>query len=119
MADSLTLMSLQFFCNSAQQTVLRLKRHGNLIAHRLGRGDDELKLPPREVRQADVVDFAGLYRLIEKQSVFLPRCVHVGSVQLIEVDRLNPSWQRDAFSARWRWRRDNPTALTSGLPPNE
>jgi hypothetical protein len=35
------------------------------------------------------VDFAGLYRLIEKRQRFLHRRVHVGSMQLIEVDRLN------------------------------
>jgi hypothetical protein len=35
---------------AGQQAVLRLKRHGNLHAHCLGRRDYELKLAPREVR---------------------------------------------------------------------
>ena len=66
-----------------------LKRHRRLDAHCLGRGDDELKLPPCEVRQPDVVNFAGLHRLIEKRQRFLHRRVYVRSVQLIEVDGIN------------------------------
>ena len=72
-----------------KQAILRLQRHRNLYAHGLSRGDDELQLPAREIRQADVMNFSGLHRVIEERQRFFDRRVHVGGVELIEVDRIN------------------------------
>jgi len=34
------------------------------------------------------MNFPGLHRLIEERQRFFDRCVHVGGMKLIEVDRL-------------------------------
>jgi hypothetical protein len=72
-----------------KQAILRLQRHRHLYAHGLGRGNYELQLPAREIRQADVMNFPGLHRIIEERQRFFDRRVHVSGVELIEVDRIN------------------------------
>ena len=59
------------------------QRHRNLHAHRLSTGDDELRLPARKVRQADVMNLAGLHGFIAKRQSFLYRRVLVRGVKLI------------------------------------
>src|ERR1700691_6715764 len=74
---------------ATKQAILGLQRHRNLYAHSLRRGDDELQLPAREIRQADVVNLPGLHGVIEERQRFFDRSMHIGGMKLIEVDRLN------------------------------